>query len=155
MRAIINGAASLTDMLWDRVGQDYKLDDPASRAAFFQELRDLVRTIGHNQTRQAYADEIEFRISSMRNASDQLGEASKGCALQWQKDRKQALKNLTAMLALLISHPERIADHYEELSLVDFAALTGDFRLEEVKKEMLNKVIQVMLTLTGTGYSTI
>ena len=26
--------------------------------------------------------------------------------------------------------------------MVDFAALTGDFRLEEVKKEMLNKVIR-------------
>ena len=143
LRAIINGASSLTDMLWERVGQSYKLDDPASRAAFFQELRDLVRTIQHNQTRQAYADEIEFRISSLRNALRSAGGGQQRLRPVMAKRPQTGLKmRLTAMLALLISHPERIADHYEELSMVDFAALSGDFRLEEVKKEILNKVIR-------------
>ena len=143
LRAIINGASSLTDMLWERVGQSYKLDDPASRAAFFQELRDLVRTIQHNQTRQAYADEIEFRISSLRNALRSAGGGQQRLRPVIAKRPQTGLKmRLTAMLALLISHPERIADHYEELSMVDFAALSGDFRLEEVKKEILNKVIR-------------
>ena len=143
LRAIIHGASSLTDMLWERVGQSYKLDDPASRAAFFQELRDLVRTIQHNQTRQAYADEIEFRISSLRNTLRSAGGGQQRLRPVIAKRPQTGLKmRLTAMLALLISHPERIADHYEELSMVDFAALSGDFRLEEVKKEILNKVIR-------------
>jgi len=68
LRAIISTAASLTDALWDRTAENYRLDDPTSRAAFFQELRDNVRSIGHNQTRQAYGDEIEHRIQILRSS---------------------------------------------------------------------------------------
>lgn len=143
LKAIISTAASLTDALWERVGQEFRLDDPTARAAFFQQVRDMVRTIGHNQTRQAYGDEIEHRIQSLRTTL--RGGTASGQALAGTKRIRRpqtgAKARLSAMLSLLIAHPERIADIYEDLAMVDFGRLAGDFRLEEIKKEMLDLVI--------------
>ena len=143
-KAIINTAASLTDALWEKWSAHYQLNDPTGRAAFFQAMRDLVRMIGHNQTRQAYGDEIEFRIQSLRT-SLRSGGASTAATMRSAPVRRPptgAKSRLMAMLGLLISHPERIADHYEELTMLDLGRLGGDFRLEEIKKEMLDKVIR-------------
>ena len=143
LKAIISTAASLTDALWERVGQEFRLDDPTARAAFFQQVRDMVRTIGHNQTRQAYGDEIEHRIQSLRTTL--RGGTASGQSLAGTKRIRRpqtgAKARLSAMLSLLIAHPERIADIYEDLAMVDFGRLAGDFRLEEIKKEMLDLVI--------------
>ena len=143
LKAIISTAASLTDALWERVGQEFRLDDPTARAAFFQQVRDMVRTIGHNQTRQAYGDEIEHRIQSLRTTL--RGGTASGQALAGTKRIRRpqtgAKARLSAMLSLLIAHPERIADIYEDLAMVDFGRLASDFRLEEIKKEMLDLVI--------------
>ena len=145
-KAIISTAASLTDALWDRMAEEYRLDDPTSRAAFFQALRDAVRTIAHNQTRQAYGDEIEHRIQTLRSAlrggaaGNQVGASSFG-ARKIKRPQTGTKSRLSAMLAILIAYPERITDIYEELSMVDFGRKAGDYRLEELKKEMLDKVI--------------
>ena len=145
LKAIISTAASLTDALWDRTAEEYRLDDPTSRAAFFQVLRDSVRTIGHNQTRQAYGDEIEHRIqllrSSLRSGATGQGGAGFGAMRKIRRPQTGAKSRLSAMLSLLISHPERIVDIYEDLAMVDFGRIAGDYRLEELKKEMLDKVI--------------
>ena len=141
-KAIISSAASLTDALWHRLSEGYRLDDPAARTAFFQAIRDAVRSIAHNQTRQAYGDEIEHRIQSMRSAL-RGGAGGTGFTSARRIMRPQTGKRarLMTMLSLLISYPERIADSYEELAMVDFGRLAGDVRLEELKKAMLDKVI--------------
>lgn len=145
LKAIISTAASLTDALWDRTAEEYRLDDPTSRAAFFQVLRDAVRTIGHNQTRQAYGDEIEHRIQLLRSQLRSGGSGAGGTGFtatrKIRRPQTGAKSRLSAMLSLLITHPERIADIYEDLAMVDFGRLAGDYRLEELKKEMLDKVI--------------
>ena len=145
-KAIISTAASLTDALWERMAENYRLEDPTSRAAFFQSLRDAVRTIAHNQTRQAYGDEIEYRIQTLRSslrggAAGNAGGASMFGARKIKRPQTGTKSRLSAMLAILIAHPERITDIYEELSMVDFGRKAGDYRLEELKKEMLDKVI--------------
>ena len=142
-KAIISSAASLADALWERTSQAYRLDEPTSRAAFFQQLRDYVRTIGHNQTRQAYGDEIEHRIQQMRS-SLRAGSLTGSQSVQRRITRPQtgARNRLLAMLAILLSHPQRIADIYEELAMVDFGRKAGDTRLELLKNEMLDKLLQ-------------
>lgn len=143
LKAIISTASSLTDALWARSAEDFRLDDPTSRAAFFQQLRDYVRTIGHSQTRQAYGDEIEHRIQSLRASlrGGASGTASLATGKRIRRPQTGAKARLSAMLSLLITHPERIADIYEDLAMVDFGRLAGDFRLEEIKKDMLDLVI--------------
>ena len=140
LKAIISSAASLVDALWTRSSASYRLDDPTSRTAFFQLMRDLVRTITHNQTRQAYGDEIEHRIGLIRQ---DLRSSSGSYQPRTRIRRPQtgAKSRLSAMLALLISHPQRITDIYEELAMVDFGRIAGDNRLEEVKKAALDRVI--------------
>ena len=140
LKAIITSATSLADALWTRTALHYRLDEPTSRAAFFQVMRDMVRTITHNQTRQAYGDEIEHRIGMFRQT---LRTSAGGYQPQARIRRPQtgAKSRLSAMLALLISHPQRIADIYEELAMVDFGRIAGDYRLEEVKKAVLDRVI--------------
>ena len=143
-KAIIASAASLTEALWTQMAQHYNVSDPAGRTAFFQQLRDLVKTISHTQTRQSYGDEIEYRIAGLR-AQLRSGGASAGRAPMMRPARRPqtgARMRLVAMLALLTAHPSRIADHYEELSLADFAQLGGDKRLEDAKKEILDAVIR-------------
>ena len=142
-KAIINTAASLADALWERVAQQFNVDEPTSRAAFFQQLRDMVRTIGHNQTRQAYGDDIEFRIQSLRNSlRTATGTQSLSSPRRIHRPETGARRRLSAMLALLLAYPEKIADIYEELAMVDFGRKGGDTRLEDLKKEMLDIVLQ-------------
>ena len=141
-KAIIASSASLSEALWQKLGAQYRLDDPTSRTAFFQHVRDLVRSIGHNQTRQAYGDDMEFRIQtlrqSVRSANGQMPMATR----RVNRPQTGARRRLAGMLALLIAYPERITDIYEELSMVDFGRQAGDVRLESLKKDMLDKVIQ-------------
>ena len=63
----------ILDSLWQTKFTAYKLDDtrtqPGARAAFWADMRQLVRSISHNQTRTAYLDDVEFRIGAMRAAS--------------------------------------------------------------------------------------
>ena len=63
---VINSAASLIDATWSRKASLYELSQPEQRSLFWQEIRKLVRTIAHNQTRAAFGDEIERRIKAMR-----------------------------------------------------------------------------------------
>ena len=71
---VISNARSLCDSLWDSLQGSYNLDQPELRAQFWQSVRGHVRTIGNNQVRSAYGDEIENRIALMRNLT--RGDAS-------------------------------------------------------------------------------
>ena len=141
-KAIIASSASLAEAVWQKIGAQYRLDDPTSRTAFFQHVRDLVRSIGHNQTRQAYGDDMEFRIQSLRQSLRSAGGDVSMAPRRINRPQTGARRRLAGMLAILIAYPERITDIYEELSMVDFGRQAGDVRLESVKKDMLDKVIQ-------------
>ena len=167
LKAIIASSYSLTDALWHMISSDYKMDDPSARAAFFQTLRDMVRNISHHQTRQAYGDEIENRISALRQSLRGAGTASGKMGLLNQRMVRRpqtgARSRLLVTLALLISHPHKIADYYEELGMVDFGRKGSDKRLEDIKTDMLDRVIHeadldsdtLRHHLSGMGHSQI
>ena len=69
-RKVILTARSLVDSLWERLQSEYELSQPESRAQFWQAVRRHVRSIGNNQVRSAYGDEIESqnRADAEQNA---------------------------------------------------------------------------------------
>jgi hypothetical protein len=53
--------------LWEQSQAEFDIRQPEARAQFWQAVRGHVRSIGNNQVRSAYGDEIESRIAAMRN----------------------------------------------------------------------------------------
>ena len=70
LRRILSAASGRLDSLWASKAADYQLDNPrtqaGAKAAFWQDMRGLVRSITHHQTRSAWADDLERRITAMR-----------------------------------------------------------------------------------------
>ena len=136
---IIGTAASLVDASWSRKAALYDLSQPEQRAAFWQEIRRLVRTIGHNQTRAAFGDEIERRIQSMRAAS-RGGNAPfrAGIYPSVRRPKTGALRRVQTLLGLLIAFPQITIDTIETLSELDF----GNLDCEKMKNHLFDVLIR-------------
>ncbi len=147
MRRIISAASGILDSLWQTKFNDYKLADPrtqpGARAAFWADMRQLVRSISHNQTRTAYLDDVEFRIGTMRAASK--GAATSGIGGGYQAGQMVRTRRpktgvrvqYQAILALLVRFPELFSDVAEELAMMEFQ----DNELEAVKKHLIDLLI--------------
>ena len=155
LRRVLSSASGLLDALWAFKSAAYQLDDPrtqaGAKAAFWQEMRGLIRSIGHSQTRSAWADDLEFRIAAMRGAT--RGPApgqQRGGPAQTRYTRSGPLMpaprrpktgrhiQARALLALIISHPALFADYAEQLAMLDF----HDEALDGLK----NTVIDLLLS---------
>ena len=155
LRRVLSSASGLLDALWAFKSAAYQLDDPhtqaGAKAAFWQEMRGLIRSIGHSQTRSAWADDLEFRIAAMRGAA--RGPApgqQRGGPGQTRYTRSGPLMpaprrpktgrhiQARALLALIISHPALFADYAEQLAMLDF----HDEALDGLK----NTVIDLLLS---------
>ena len=155
LRRVLSSASGLLDALWAFKSAAYQLDDPrtqaGAKAAFWQEMRGLIRSIGHSQTRSAWADDLEFRIAAMRGAA--RGSApgqQRGGPAQTRYTRSGPLMpaprrpktgrhiQARALLALIISHPALFADYAEQLAMLDF----HDEALDGLK----NTVIDLLLS---------
>ena len=81
LRRVLSSASGLLDALWAFKSAAYQLDDPrtqaSAKAAFWQEMRGLIRSIGHSQTRSAWADDLERRITAMRGVTAGLAQAGR------------------------------------------------------------------------------
>ena len=135
-RRIISTARSLVDTLWDSLQSDYKLSEPEARAQFWQAVRHQVRSIGNNQVRSAYGDEIESRIALMRNQT--RGLASTFLPRHAPRPQTGLVSRHRAMVALLLAHPTMVSANFEALSMLDF----GDKKLESLKKALIDAVIR-------------
>ena len=146
LRRILSAASGILDSLWQTKFSAYKLDDPrtqpGARAAFWADMRQLVRSISHNQTRTAYLDDVEFRISAMRAAAKGAASGVGGSYLSGQMVRTRRPKTglrvqYQAVLALLVRFPELFSDFAEELAMLEFQ----DGELEAVKKHLIDLLI--------------
>ena len=140
LNRFISTANSLTDALWHFTSASFNLSDPGARAAFWAQLRGIVRTITHNQMRQAFSDEIEFRISQMR-ASVRSRNASGYTQLQSARRPRPATgseKRFGVLLSLLLHHPQTVNDRFEALSMLNF----GTDQFEDMKNALLDRVIR-------------
>ena len=66
LRAVLDGATGLADLLWDAEMTACGVETPEQRADFHARVRDLVRQIQDSDVQQAYRDEMESRIAKAR-----------------------------------------------------------------------------------------
>ena len=173
LRRVLNAASGILDNLWQRKFSEYRLEDartqPGARAAFWADMRQLVRSISHNQTRTAYLDDVEYRIGAMRAAlkgasSTATGKYGSGGYQAGQmvstRRPKTGLRiQYQAALALLVRFPELFSDFAEELAMKQFE----DNELEMLKKQIIDLLIAtpdldeaaVRYHLEGSGFNTV
>ena len=142
---VITSSLGLMDMLWAQKFSEYGLDkpnvQPTQRAAFWQELRQMVRLIVHNQTRTAFLDELEYRISAMRaeqrsaTASPSLRSGQSGPRRKRPKTGRHIQYH--AIFALIISFPELFDRFGEEFGVMS----CDDQALESLKNTIISTLI--------------
>ena len=136
--ALLKQSISFLDALWDGLSTDVDLADPAARAGFWQDIRNHVRQIGHPQMRAAIGDEVESRIAAMRAASRGRGGVSSYQPIR-QVSRPKLVPEPRArlILAILIEHPELIAEFYEQVGMLTF----HHEKMEKIRQIVINAVI--------------
>ena len=135
-RKVIGTARSLVDSLWEQIQAEFDIRQPEARAQFWQAVRGHVRSIGNNQVRSAYGDEIESRIAAMRNQI--RGISSMVVPRRASRPQTGLINRHRAVVALLLAHPSLVAANFEALSMLD----SGDQSLESLKKALIDAVIR-------------
>ena len=135
-RKVIGTARSLIDSLWEQVQAEFDIRQPEVRAQFWQAVRGHVRSIGNNQVRSAYGDEIESRIAAMRNQI--RGISSMVAPRRASRPQTGLINRHRAVVALLLAHPSLVSANFEALSMLD----SGDQSLESLKKALIDAVIR-------------
>ena len=144
LRRILSAAAGLLDCLWAFKAIEYELDDPrtqaSAKAAFWQDMRGLVRSIAHHQTRSAWADDLERRITAMRGVTRSAGRSRLDqfpARPSVRRPKTGRHVQIQAVLALLISTPALFADYAEALAMLDF----HDESLEVLKNALIDRLV--------------
>ena len=135
-RKVIGTARSLVDSLWEQIQAEFDIRQPEARAQFWQAVRGHVRSIGNNQVRRAYGDEIESRIAAMRNQI--RGISSMVAPRHASRPQTGLINRHRAVVALLLAHPSLVSANFEALSMLD----SGDQSLESLKKALIDAVIR-------------
>ena len=135
-RKLIGTARSLVDSLWEQTQAKFDIRQPEARAQFWQAVRAHVRSIGNNQVRSAYGDEIESRIAAMRNQI--RGISSMVAPRRAFRPQTGLINRHRAVVALLLAHPSLVSANFEALLLLD----SGDQTLESLKKALIDAVIR-------------
>ena len=144
LRRILSAATGLLDSLWAIKAAEYQLDDPrtqaSAKAAFWQDMRGLVRSIAHHQTRSAWADDLERRITAMRGVTRRSGRVRPGqvsSVLPMRRPKTGRHVQLQAVLALLIRKPALFSDYAEALAMLDF----HDDGLDALKNAIIDRLM--------------
>ncbi|MDB4599601.1 DNA primase [Alphaproteobacteria bacterium] len=135
-RKLIGTARSLVDSLWEQTQAEFDIRQPEARAQFWQAVRGHVRSIGNNQVRSAYGDEIESRIAAMRNQI--RGISSMVAPRRAFRPQTGLINRHRAIVALLLAHPSLVSANFEALLLLD----SGDQTLESLKKALIDAAIR-------------
>jgi len=133
---ILVNAQALVDVMWSTTAAQFDTQQPETRAQFWQAVRGLVRSIGNNQVRGAYGDEIESRIAAMR--SQTRGQTNIFMARRTIRPATGLMHRHRAILALILAHPALVPANFEALSMLEIA----DQKLDHVKKAVIDAVIR-------------
>ena len=134
---MIRQSISFLDALWGGMTENLDLTDPAVRAAFWQDIRNHIRQISHPQMRAALGDEVENRISSMRAASrSHDGMSSYMPMRQASRPKMVSEPRARLILAILVEHPELIAEYYEQVGMLTF----HHDKMEKIRQIVINSV---------------
>lgn len=133
---IIGAARSLVESMWIATADQFDLQQPEARAKFWQSIRGLVRSIGNNQVRLAYGDEIENRIAVMR--SQTRGQTTSFGTTRTTRPQTGTINRHRAVVALILAHPALVPANFEALSMLE----TVDQKLDQLKKAVIDAVIR-------------
>lgn len=136
LRKILTSAQAMVDVIWTSTAAQFDIQQPEARAQFWQSVRGLVRSIGNNQVRGAYGDEIENRIAAMR--SQTRGQTNIFMARRTIRPATGLMQRHRAILALILAHPALVLANFEALSILEIA----DQKLDHVKKAVIDAVIR-------------
>ena len=136
LRKILGNAQALVDVMWSTTAAQFDTQQPETRAQFWQAVRGLVRSIGNNQVRGAYGDEIESRIAAMR--SQTRGQTNIFMARRTIRPATGLMHRHRAILALILAHPALVPANFEALSMLEIA----NQKLDHVKKAVIDAVIR-------------
>ena len=136
LRKILGAARSLIDSMWAAMAEQFDVQQPEARAQFWQSVRELVRSISHNQVRGAYGDEVENRIAAMR--SHTRGKSTAFVARRTARPQTGLMQRHRAILALILAHPALVPANFEALSMLE----TADQPLDQLKKAVIDAVIR-------------
>ncbi len=136
LRKILGSAQALVEVLWTTTAAQFDTQQPEARAQFWQSVRGLVRSIGNNQVRGAYGDEIENRIAVMR--SQMRGRTNIFMTGRTIRPATGLIHRHRAILALILAHPALVSDNFEALSMLEIA----EQKLDRVKKAVIDAVIR-------------
>ena len=136
LHKILGTAQALVDSMWTTTAAQFDTQKPEARAQFWQAVRGLVRSIGNNQVRGAYGDEIENRIAAMR--AQTRGQTTSFMARRAIRPATGLMHRHRAILALILAHPALVPANFEALSMLEIA----DQKLDHVKKAVIDAVIR-------------
>ena len=136
LRKILGNAQALVDVMWSTTAAQFDTQQPETRAQFWQAVRGLVRSIGNNQVRGAYGDEIESRIAAMR--SQTRGQTNIFMSRRTIRPVTGLMHRHRAILALILAHPALVPANFEALSMLEIA----NQKLDHVKKAVIDAVIR-------------
>lgn len=144
LRRILGAATGLLDSLWAIKAEEYQLENPrtqaSAKAAFWQDMRGLVRSITHHQTRSAWADDLERRIIAMRGVTRTAGTSRPGKMFTvplMRRPKTGRHVQIKAVLALLIRTPALYSDYAEALAMLDF----NDDGLDALKNSLIDRLM--------------
>ena len=136
LRKILSSAQAMVDVIWTTTAAQFDTQQPEARAQFWQSVRGLVRSIGNNQVRGAYGDEIENRIAAMR--SQTRGQTNTFMARRTIRPATGLMHRHRAILALILAHPALVPANFEALTMLEIA----DQKLDHMKKALIDAVIR-------------
>ena len=144
LRRILSSATGLLDNLWSVKTAEYQLDNPrtqaSAKAAFWQDIRSLVRSISHHQTRSAWLDDLECRITAMRGLTRGAGRRHLdqfSASAPTRRPKTGRHVQLQAFLSLLIRTPALFSEYAEELAMLDF----HDDSLDALKNALVDRLV--------------
>ena len=139
---LLRETISWMDGLWNGTAEQYNLDEPSQRAAFWQDIRGYVREISNGQMRASIGDEVERRITAMRQMVRDFGKTGGGqgqFAMRYGASKRpspMAGARERMILALVVDHPQLVLDFYEQLSVLQF----HDEKMEKLRQTVINVI---------------
>ncbi|MCE2516928.1 MAG: DNA primase [Alphaproteobacteria bacterium] len=148
--ALLNSTVSWMDGLWDGLAAGYQLDDVSQRAAFWQDIRGHLKQITNGQMRASIGDEVERRISAMRQAVREERYGGRYTSLRYNSTERPNVQQdarSRVIMALLIDHPSLVHDFYEQISLLRF----HDEKMEKLRQTVIN-IVSIRSDLDDDGF---
>ncbi len=172
MRAVLDQALPLAELLWRGQLAGRPLDTPERRAGLRQDLRQLLARIGNRPVQEAYRAEFDARLARLFDPGPAMARAQafqgrRGPpppALGGEAARRASHDPLRlqseVLLATLVSHPALVGPHLDELArlslasrqldklrqcIIDHAARRPDLDAESLKDHLTQQGFAVVL----------